>query len=75
MIRFFKDIIFGEPVLSITVISLVLTSWLSALTQVGEAVPLWLAIAAPSAIALGGFYAKAVSTPTRPDLQGADEEE
>ena len=80
MIKFIKDIIFGEPVVSITILSLVLTSWLAALTQLGEIVPLWLAIAAPAMIALGGFYQRAVTEPTRPDIiergaHEADEEE
>lgn len=60
MIKFIKDIVFGEPVISITIVSLMLTSWLSALTQLGESVPLWLAIAAPAFIALGGFYQRAI---------------
>ena len=63
MIKFIKDVVFGEPVVSITVVSLVLTSWLAALTQLGEVVPIWLAIAAPATIALGGFYQRAVTTP------------
>ncbi len=67
MVKFIKDVIFGEPVVSITIVSLVLTSWLAALTQLDEFVPLWLAIAAPAAIALGGFYGRAVTEPTRPD--------
>ncbi len=67
MLKFIKDIVFGEPVVSITILSLVLTSWLSALTQLDEFVPLWLAIAAPAMIALGGFYQRAVTSPTRPD--------
>ncbi len=83
MIKFVKDVVFGEPIISITIISLVLTSWLSALTQLDEFVPLWLAIAAPAAIALGGFYAKVVTTPDnvhvhpseRGDHEAGDEEE
>ncbi len=68
MIKFIKDVIFGEPIVSITILSLVLTAWLAALTQLGDVVPLWLAIAAPATIALGGFYQRAVTEPTRPDL-------
>ncbi len=69
MFKFVRDIVFGEPILSITIVSLVLASWLAALTQLGEAVPLWLAIATPASIALGGFYQRAVTEPTRPDIK------
>ncbi len=62
MIKFLKDLIFGEPVVSITIVSLVLTSWLAAMTQTNVVVPLWLAIAAPSFIALGGFYQRVNTT-------------
>jgi len=62
MLKFVKDIIFGEPVVAITILSFVLTSWLAALTQLGEEIPLWLAIAAPAMIALGGFYAQINTT-------------
>jgi len=83
MIKFLKDIVFGEPVVSITILSLVLTSWLAALTQLDEIVPLWLAVAAPAMIALGGFYAKVNTTPDnahvhpedRGDHEAVEEEE
>ena len=83
MIKFIRDIIFGEPVLSITIVSLVLTAWLGALSQLGEVVPLWIAIAAPASVLLGGFYAKANTTadnvhvhpPERGDHEAYDEEE
>ena len=75
MIKFLKDVIFGEPIVSITILSLVLTAWLAALTQLDEFVPLWLAIAAPAAIALGGFYQRAVTEPTRPDRRNHDHDE
>ncbi len=77
MLKFIKDVLFGEPIVSIVIVSLVLTSWLAALTQIGEAVPLWLAIAAPATIAIGGFYQRAVTEPTRPDQpsEGRHEEE
>lgn len=75
MIKLIKDVIFGEPVVSITIISLVLTSWLAALTQLEEFVPLWLAVAAPAFIALGGVYQRAVTSPTRPDQNGAPAED
>ncbi len=73
MIKFLKDIIFGEPVVAITIISLVLTAWLGALSQLAEPVPLWLAIAAPASVLLGGFYAKAVTTPDNPHVHPAEE--
>lgn len=63
MIKFVKDLIFGEPVVSVTLISLVLTSWLGAMTQMDQAVPLWLAVAAPASVLIGGFYARKVSSP------------
>ena len=75
MIKFIKDVIFGEPVVSITIVSLVLTSWLAALTQLDEFVPLWLAIAAPAAIALGGFYAKVVTIPDNPHVHPVEDHE
>ena len=75
MIKFVKDIIFGEPVVAITIISFVLTSWLAALTQLGEPIPLGLAIAAPSSIALGGFYAKINTTADNAHVHPGDEEE
>lgn len=74
MIKFIKDVIFGEPVVSITIVSLVLTSWLAALTQLDEFVPLWLAIAAPAFIALGGFYQRATTTPDNPHSHPANSE-
>ncbi len=74
MLKFVKDVVFGEPVVAITIVSLVLTSWLAALTQLGELVPLWLAIAAPATIALGGFYQRAVTTPDNTYVNGRDGE-
>ena len=73
MFKFIRDVIFGEPIVSITILSLVLTAWLAALTQLGDPVPLWLAIAAPSTIAIGGFYGRAVTEPTRPDIKDEPE--
>ena len=75
MIKFIKDIVFGEPVVVITIVSLVLTSWLAALTQLGDVVPLWLAIAAPAMIALGGFYAQINTTADNTHVHAAEEEE
>ncbi len=75
MLKFIKDVVFGEPVVAITIVSLVLTSWLAALTQLDEFVPLWLAIAAPAAIALGGFYQRAVTTPDNPHVHPPEEPE
>lgn len=83
MIKFVKDVIFGEPLVSITIVSLVFTAWLGALSQLGDPVPLWLAIAAPASVLLGGFYAKANTTadndhvhpPERGDHEAYDEEE
>ena len=76
MIKFIKDFVFGEPVVAITILSLVLTSWLAALTQLGDVVPLWLAIAAPAMIALGGFYAQINTTADNFHVHnGGDEEE
>lgn len=68
MFKFIRDVVFGEPIVSISIVSLVLTAWLAALTQLGDPVPLWLAISAPSSIAVGGLYGRAVTNPTRPDL-------
>ncbi len=56
MIKLIKDLLFGEPSVSLTIISLVLTAWLAALTQTDLEVPVWLAIASPASIALSGFY-------------------
>lgn len=73
MIKFLKDLIFGEPVVAIAIVSLVLTSWLAALTQLGDVVPLWLAIAAPASIALGGLYQRANTTPDNPYVAARDD--
>ena len=56
MFKVIKDLLFGEPSVSLTIVSLVLTAWLAALTQTEVVVPLWLAIASPASIALSGFY-------------------
>ncbi len=63
MWKFVKDLFLGEPVVFVTIIQLVLTAWLAALAATGADVPLWLAVAAPSSIAIGGFYARQSSSP------------
>jgi len=63
MFKFMKDLFFGEPVAFVTIIQLVLTAWLAALAATGADVPLWLAVASPSSIAVGGFYARRNSEP------------
>lgn len=68
MIKFIKDLFLGEPVVSTALISLGLTSWMAALTQMTEPVPLWLAIAAPASAAFAGFYGRQKSEP----IQGSD---
>ena len=74
MIKFIKDLIFGEPVVAITIVSLVLTAWLGALSQLGDVVPLWIAIAAPASIALGGFYAQINTTADNTHVHAEEEE-
>ncbi len=64
MWKFIKDLFLGEPVVFVTIIQLVLTAWLAALAATGADVPLWLAVAAPASIAVGGFYARKNSDPT-----------
>jgi hypothetical protein len=63
MVKFLKDVFLGEPVVSTALISLGFTSWLAALTQYGEPVPMWLAIAAPMAAAFAGYYGRKKSSP------------
>jgi hypothetical protein len=65
MVRFFKDLFLGEPVVSTALISLGLTSTLATFSQMGEPVPLWLAVAAPAAAAFAGFYGRSKSVPTQ----------
>lgn len=72
MFRFIRDLFLGEPVVFVTLIQLVLTAWLGALAATGAEVDLWLAIAAPASIAVGGFYTQRATTstingPTAPD--------
>ncbi len=74
MLKFMKDVIFGEPVVAITIVSLVFTAWLGALSQIGDPVPLWLAIAAPSSVLLGGFYAKSNTSPDNNHVHAEEEE-
>ncbi len=75
MIKFVRDLIFGEPVVAITIISLVFTAALGALSQLDEAVPLWLAIAAPASVLLGGFYTQLNTTADNAHVHAAEEEE
>ena len=63
MIKLVKDLIFGEPVVAVTLVGFVLAAWVAALTQTDLDVPLWLAIASPAVIAIGGFYMRANSNP------------
>ncbi len=63
MIQFLKDLVTGEPVVFVTLIQLILTAWLGALAAIGAEIPLWLAIASPASIAIGGFYARQTSKP------------
>lgn len=56
MLKVIKDLLFGDPSVSLTIVSLILTAWLAALTQTEAVIPLWLAIASPSSIAVSGFY-------------------
>ncbi len=60
MIKVLKDLV-TEPIVFVTLIQLVLTAWLGALAGAGQEVPLWLAIASPASIAIGGFYARQTS--------------
>ncbi len=75
MIKFVRDIVFGEPLVSITIVSLVLTAWLGAVSQLDDPVPLWLAIAAPASVLLGGFYAKLNTTDNGAHIHEEEEEE
>lgn len=62
MIKLVKDLLFGEPVVAVTLVGFVLAAWVAALTQTDIDVPLWLAIASPASVAIGGFYVRANMT-------------
>ncbi len=72
MIKLLKDIVLGEPVVAVTLIGFVLAAWVAALTQTDVQVPLWLAIASPASIAIGGFYMRANSAPDNAYVAGRD---
>lgn len=64
MWKFIKALILGEPALFVGVVGAALTAWVAALSQMGEAVPLWLAITAPVWVAAGAVFTRQNSQPT-----------
>lgn len=66
MIQFVKDFLLGEPAVALGIVSTGLAAWVAALIGMGEVVPLWLAIAAPVASAVGAGYTRKLSEPLHP---------
>jgi hypothetical protein len=64
MIQFVKDLLHGEPVMFVGMLSTGLSAWSGALVALDMDVPLWLAIGTPIWIAVSGFYSRSRVRPS-----------
>jgi hypothetical protein len=64
MLKFIRDLLNGEPVMFVGMISVAVTTTQAVLTGMGHSEPLWASVLVPVWVAISAFYTRSKVAPT-----------